>query len=237
MVERIGRDARSGRRWTAATVATFGAAWGATVLPVRLCRRPAHPTLEEQGGSLAGRGRPGAKPSVRSREAGYETSDANVRSLVIIMIVAVMLMGGGLASVFLMFARFDRGFRAPDKVLTAVQRAPIDPPLPHLQEDPYRDLNVVLMEQDRRLTSYGWNDPDHTSAHIPIARAMQQVVGKPLDGTAEADAAGAPGSTQAFPSEPAVEALRPQNKPANTVQGEGRADKVAPSYDAEDARR
>ena len=147
-----------------------------------------------------------------------------------------MLMGGGLTSVFLMFARFDRGFRAPDKILTSVQRAPIAPPLPHLQANPYRDLNTVLMAQDRRLTTYGWNDPDHTSAHIPIERAMQQVVGKPLDATAEADAAGAPGTTQAFPAEPALEPLRPQNKPANSVEGEGRAGKVAPSYDPKDER-
>ena len=238
MFERILQDGRSGRRWTAATVATFGAALGATVLADRLWfrRKPDLSTVEEQGGSLTGRGNPGEGPSVRSRDAGYETTDANVRSLVIIMAVAVALMGGGLTSVFLMFARFDRGFRAPDTILTSVQRAPINPPLPHLQAEPYRDLNTVLTEQDRRLTGYGWNDPDHKSAHIPIERAMQQVVGKPLDGTAQAEAVGAPGTTQPFPSEPAIEALRPQNKPANHVQGEGRAGAVAPSYDPKDER-
>ena len=166
----------------AATLATFGATLGATVLANRLLLRRKSTEPEQEAEEQMGRGRPGKGPSHRSRDAGYETTDANVRVLVGIMVVSVTLIVGGLTAVFLMFARFDRGYQAPNATLTAVQKASIETPLPHLQADPIRDIGAVLMEQTRRLTTYGWNDPDHRSAHIPISRAMQQVVGRPLDG-------------------------------------------------------
>ena len=230
MAERIAGHGPQGRRWAWATVATFGAALGATVIADRLWfRRASAP--EEDTGPASGRGRPGKGPSLHSREAGYETTDANVRDLVIVMVVAITLMAGGVTTVFLMYGHFDRTFRASDKALTAIQRAPIDPPLPHLQAHPYRDIDAVLMEQNQRLTSYGWDSPDHTSAHIPIARAMGQLVGKPLDGPAQTEAVGAPGTAQPFPSDPAFNALDAQHKPADRMQGEERPGAVAPSFE------
>ena len=113
--------------------------------------------------------------------------------------------------------------------LTAEQRAPILPPLPHLQAEPYRDIDAVLMEQTRRLTTYGWNGPDHRDGHIPIERAIQQVVGKPLDGPAQADAAGPRGTDAPQQATPAFNADIQQQKPANRIQGEGNPNAVAPS--------
>ena len=230
MAERIAGHGPNGRRWTWATVATFGAALGATVIADRLWFRP-NSVPEENTGPAGGRGRAGKGPGLRSREAGYETTDARVRDLVIVMVVAITLMAGGVTAVFFMYAHFDRTFRAPDTALTSVQRAPIDPPLPHLQANPYRDIDAVLMEQNRRLTTYGWNGPDHTSAHIPIARAMGQLVGKPLDGPAQTAAAETPRAEQAFPSDPALNALGAQHKPADRMHGEGRPGAVAPSFE------
>ncbi len=85
------------------------------------------------------------------------------------------------------------------------------------------------MQQTQRLTTYGWNGSDHTTAHIPIERAIQQVIGKPLDGSAQADAAGPKGSDAPQPATPAYNADLQQEKPANRVQGEGHPTAVAPS--------
>lgn len=238
MAERA--DSSRGMRWATASALT---AVAATVLYDRLHLRKQSTASEEEAqfGSPVGRGRASRGPSRQSREAGHETTDANIRSLALTMLTAVTLMAAGLTGVFFMYGRFDKGNQAPNAKLTAQQRAKLAPPLPHLQADPYQDIDAVLMEQNRRLTTYGWNDPAHASAHIPIARAMQQVVGKPLDASANDDASGSPGASRSFPPNPAFNALDQQHKPANRIQGEGRPGSVAPSYtpkpgDAEPAK-
>ncbi len=179
-----------------------------------------------------GRGRRRGPVSPAARKAGYETVDANVRVLVTVMVVSVVMLVGALASVFFVFSRFDRHFEDQDIGLTAEQRAPIPPPLPHLQANPYRDRDAALMEQTQRLTTYGTAGPAGEGAHIPIGNAMRQVIGHPLDASAQADAAGPPSAATApLPPLPDFEAARRQAKPANTVEGEGRAGAVAPSYD------
>ena len=42
----------------------------------------------------------------------------------------------------------------------------IVPPLPHLQAEPYHEIEATLMEQKPTAsTTYGWNDAAHQSAH------------------------------------------------------------------------
>lgn len=176
---------------------------------------------------VAGRGKRRGPINAPSLAAGYEVADTDVRALAIIMVVSVTLVVIGLATVFRMYASFDRHFQAADTSLTAEQRAPIVPPLPHLQAQPFRDIDAMLMEQKRRLTSYGWDSPAGQRAHIPIERAMLLMVGKPLDKTAQG-AAEAGSSEMAAPL--VLPAAAPQDKPANRIQGEGRPGVVAPSY-------
>lgn len=45
-----------------------------------------------------------------------------------------------------------------------------------LEVDPPKDDRRIEAEAARRLMEQGWNSPDHTSAHIPIAKAMQLLV-------------------------------------------------------------
>lgn len=214
-----------------AVVAVAGAAGAAAVLgrgkaDATIGRHEDH-FLDEEA---SGRGEPAGGPDPESRESGYDIKDANVRSLVKIIAVSLTLMIVSVAAVFYMFARFDRAFQEPNSDLTAQQRAAVPPPLPHLQAVPYHDLDAVLMEQTRRLTTYGWDDSEHKGAHIPIERAIQQVIGKPLDGPAQADAAGPKGSNAPQQATPAFNADIRQEKPANHIQGEGNPDAVAPSY-------
>ena len=180
----------------------------------------------------SGRGEPSDGPDRESRDSGYDVKDAKVGSLVKIIAISLTTMILSTAAVFYMFSRFDRAYQQPNRDLTAEQRAPIMPPLPHLQAEPYREIDATLMEQTRRLTTYGWNSSDHKAAHIPIERAIQQVIGKPLDGPAQADAAGAKGSNAPQPAAPALNADIQQDKPANRIQGEGNPNAVAPSMAA-----
>ena len=51
------------------------------------------------------------------------------------------------------------------------------PPAPRLQADPRRDLLATQQAQQQRLQSYGWDDPQHRYAHVPVARAMAMMAG------------------------------------------------------------
>ena len=241
MAERFTNPGRPnhGLRWAAGFAL---AAVGATALYDRARRTSgsggAAAKADPQAEFSTGRGTPQAPVDRASRRAGYELADTNVRLLVIVMVVSITIMIAGLAGVFFMFASFDKHFLGQATAETPEQRAEIVPPLPHLQAEPYREIDATLMQQVQRLTTYGWNDAGHTSAHIPIERAMRQVVGKSLDASATADAAGPAGTSEAMPSLPAFNAAIPQDKPANRVQGEGRPGAVAPSYDpAKDAAK
>ena len=221
------RETCHGLRWIAGIAL---AAVGATAIFDRVTRKKvsgafagASPLAE----LAQGRGTPRGPVDPKSARAGYELVDTNVRNLVVIMVVSIVIMIAGVAGVFVMFASFDRHFIAQSASETPEQRAAVVPPLPHLQAEPYRDIDAMLMEQGHELTTYGWNDAGHTSAHIPIERAMRQVVGKPFDSAATRDATGPAGTDRAMPTQVGA----PQAKPADHVQGEGRPGAVAPSYD------
>ena len=214
----------------AAGAAAVGAAGAAAVFGARNSKsqRGAVPEAEDPDEETSGRGQPAAGPDPESRESGYDLKDASVRSLVKVIVISLTLMVLSVAAVFAMFSRFDHAFQEPNGDLTAEQVAPIMPPLPHLQAEPYRDIDASLMQQTQRLTTYGWNGSDHTTAHIPIERAIQQVIGKPLDGSAQADAAGPKGADAPQPATPDDNADLPQEKPADRVQGEGNTFSAAP---------
>lgn len=49
------------------------------------------------------------------------------------------------------------------------------PPAPQLQAEPRRDLLATQVAQQRRLQQYGWDDPQHRFAHIPLSQAMARL--------------------------------------------------------------
>jgi hypothetical protein len=66
---------------------------------------------------------------------------------------------------------------------------PVLPPQPRLQVEPPADRTTQYRAQMQQLTTYGWNDGSHRTAHIPIERAMtllvqQQAASKPASGPA-----------------------------------------------------
>ncbi len=220
-------DRKTSLRWGAIGVAL--AAVGATALFTR--KQGGGAPTASSSESAEGRGQSVGPINAPSLEAGYEVEDTNVRLLVKIMVISIVLGIASLTGVFYMFARFNTHQRDARIGLTTEQSAAIAPPLPHLQAEPYRDINATIMEQQQRIETYGWDDSAHSQAHIPIVRAMQQVVGKSLDADAQSDQSTTPGTTVPMPELPAFSAAQPQNKPGHSVQGEGRPGAIAPSYD------
>lgn len=55
---------------------------------------------------------------------------------------------------------------------------PVLPPQPRLQVDPPADRIAQYRLQTQQLSTYGWNDAGHRTAHIPIERAMALLVQK-----------------------------------------------------------
>jgi hypothetical protein len=53
-----------------------------------------------------------------------------------------------------------------------------EPPLPHLQKQPFKDLYLLRQGESERLTSYGWIDKDGGVMRIPIDRAMDVMLQK-----------------------------------------------------------
>ncbi len=111
-------------------------------------RRRARAGFLSNSAFAVGRGRSKGPVGMGSREAGYEVSDANVRALAAIMVGSTTFLLCALATVYFVYGRFDRHFRSEAVGLTAEQRSPIPPPLPHLQANPYRDRDAALMEQE-----------------------------------------------------------------------------------------
>jgi len=48
-----------------------------------------------------------------------------------------------------------------------------EPPLPNLQKQPFKDVYMLRMGENEKLTSYGWVDKDGGIARLPIDRAME----------------------------------------------------------------
>ncbi|MDP4024707.1 hypothetical protein Q8W71_18935 [Methylobacterium sp. NEAU 140] len=112
---------------------------------------------------------------------GHETEDVNVRNTALAM---AGLAGAALVAIGIMIwlmGAFAASQRAALPTLTPQQTARLRPPPPHLQPDPYADLDRERASAERALSAYGYLDPARTRARIPIDRAMQLSVGRPLD--------------------------------------------------------
>ncbi len=122
-------------------------------------------------------------PSAEATASGFETKEMDIRVVVRILAGwgATVIVAVGV--LFWMIHGFHRTDARDQPLLTAQQSAAIVPPGPKLQGDPYRDLHDLYDGQQTELMSYGWSDPAHEKAHIPIARAMALVTGRSLEPT------------------------------------------------------
>ena len=169
--------------WLAGAAGLLGSA---LLLSARTRHRPARLALEPgdvafDDSALAGRGRPRAPPSLEAERRGHEPQDADPRAIAIsfatLGVTAIVL-------VFVLFGvlrLFHAQLAASRPLYTHEQSAQIEPPKPQLEAHPETDLHRELASQRRALEGYGWTDAAHTTAHVPIDRAMALVVGRSLD--------------------------------------------------------
>jgi hypothetical protein len=130
---------------------------------------------------ISARGKFESMPQTAAMEQGYEPDDVNVRFVrhILMGIAGTVVLTVGI--VFLMVWRFDVAQTQPWHNLTGVETARVVPPAPHLQIEPFADLARQRAREGRLLDSYGWTSVDHSSARIPIQRAMTLTVGTSLD--------------------------------------------------------
>lgn len=112
---------------------------------------------------------------------GYERSDAEARYLMIFAGGLVALVLVAMLAMYLVFAYLEEGFMASDPAPSPLAaELPEDPPDPRLQAQPAADLRQIRADEQRRLNSYGWVEPNAGVVRIPIERAMELLLQRGL---------------------------------------------------------
>jgi hypothetical protein len=131
---------------------------------------------------MNGSGGPGHQP-----RRGHETSDADIRNLIISGVLLCCLVIAGLLVSGVVF-RYFVGHQGLGPPASPFENVRMLPPEPRLQVSAPRDLKLYKATQDEILSSYGWVDQNAGIVRIPIDRAMDILVqkGLPVRGAAPA---------------------------------------------------
>ena len=121
----------------------------------------------------------GSNDPGRQPRRSHETSDANVRNLIISGVLLCCLVIAGLLVSGVVFHYFVRhqGLGPPASPFENVRMLP---PEPRLQVSAPKDLKQYKAAQGEILNSYGWVDQNAGVVRIPIGRAMDILVQKGL---------------------------------------------------------
>ena len=106
----------------------------------------------------------------RKEQPAQERRDIHVAPILFVMALLVLTIGAAawIASTF------------PKPHAPSVSQARDLKSVTHfLTADPQVDIEQYQREKQQGLTSYGWTDASHTTAHIPIDRAMQMLAAQP----------------------------------------------------------
>jgi hypothetical protein len=113
-------------------------------------------------------------------ETFHETTDLDLKGLVVFTIGLIVMCGAAFVGLRFMMGQFaaEEKARFAQPPSRLIVDAPIDGP--RLQADPGRE-RIEISERDRnRLDSYGWIDSKAGTAHIPIDRAIAILAEKGL---------------------------------------------------------
>lgn len=115
-----------------------------------------------------------------NQERHHEERDINIRvvanfglALALGTIIVALLLGG-------LFSFLYHYYRAQEVAPSPLTRRGQLPPEPRLQINPNLDLNQVRAAEEAILNSYHWIDKDAGTVRIPIERAMELILKKPL---------------------------------------------------------
>jgi len=112
---------------------------------------------------------------------GYERTDANVRGLTGFAVGLVLLMLVGMFAMRMFYVQMAEHQVRTDPALSPLAaQLPDHPPDPRLQVMPAADLQQIRAEEQEKLTSYGWVEPNAGVVRIPVERAMELVVERGL---------------------------------------------------------
>jgi hypothetical protein len=108
--------------------------------------------------------------------AGYETSDANARTLVAWVLGLVVVLTVAVITAWIFFEVLARHAARTDPKVSplAVTESKVRPE-PRLLEREHDDLTSVRREEDQVLHGYDWVDKAHGVVRIPIDRAMELI--------------------------------------------------------------
>ena len=96
--------------------------------------------------------------------------------LVVVTVVSAAVMWPLLKGLDALEAGKDAPKTAMQAQRDALDRRPF--PEPALQPSPAADMRAMRQAQDAILDSYGWVDPSHTVARVPIERAIEMLAAK-----------------------------------------------------------
>ncbi len=99
---------------------------------------------------------------------GHESPGVSVRT---ILMVAAAFAVTTVAIVVLLRVVVSR-YVIPQHAQLVARRATV-PPAPRLQASPTEDVAALRAEKQALLSRWGWTDPTHKFARIPIERAME----------------------------------------------------------------
>jgi hypothetical protein len=104
----------------------------------------------------------------------HETRDVHVRplawlgiGLAVLVVVSIVAMKGVFELLDRQQARNDV---APSPIMT---QRPQQPPEPRLQTTPVPNRKLIVEQESKRLTTYGWVDPKSGVVRIPVDQAMK----------------------------------------------------------------
>ncbi len=126
-------------------------------------------------------GIPRTPASPAALQLGFEPKDIDAHDVTMILAAIAASTALVIGIVFVMVWRFDIARGHSFGSLSPQQTARSGPPAPQLQSDPVADLARQYARENRLLHSYGWTSADHSTARIPIDRAMALSVGQSLD--------------------------------------------------------
>ena len=104
--------------------------------------------------------------------AGHETTDASPFYIGLFALGLVLMIALILPLLGWIFWRLEAAAQRADPRQSPLAAAQT-PPAPRLEEQPADELAKLRRAEDRRLSSYGWIDPQQRVVRVPIERAIE----------------------------------------------------------------
>lgn len=117
----------------------------------------------------------GATPADANRE--HTDIEPTIAWKFALWLGAAMLIAAGIVyGTFWLFEGRARTANRDAQVFPLAAGQAKEPPGPHLQTQPFKDIYMLRRNEQEKLTGYGWVDKGTGTARIPIDEAMRLVV-------------------------------------------------------------